>query len=200
VSKIVAIDTETTSLRPDRRAWEIGLVVPDGDKRHHYRWLVDVADLDLGNADPFSLKIGGFHDRHPQMLLPHVSRRVTSEAVAMRRVEELTRGAHLLGAVPSFDADVLDRRMRAYGILPSWHYHLIDVEALAIGYLHGRAVVGEHASGLPVEILTRLPWDSEELSRACGVEPPAEHERHTALGDAYWAFRLYQTVTGAAGG
>ena len=33
------------------------------------------------------------------------------------------------------DTEVLANRMRAHGICPSWHYHLIDVEALAIGYL-----------------------------------------------------------------
>jgi hypothetical protein len=30
--------------------------------------------------------------------------------------------------------------------------------------------------------------------RACGVKPPTEQERHTALGDTRWAMRLYDAV------
>jgi hypothetical protein len=42
-----------------------------------------------------------------------------------------------------------------------------------------------------------LPWDSDALSRLCGVDPPGEVERHTALGDARWAMRLYDAIVGA---
>jgi hypothetical protein len=93
----------------------------------------------------------------------------------------------------------LDRLLRSHGLIPAWHYHLIDVEALAVGYLYGRDREKEaqddlgdwQAMGVP------LPWDSDDLSRACGVEPPGEHERHTALGDARWAMRLYDAITGS---
>ena len=61
----------------------------------------------------------------------------------MRPVERITRGAHLVGAVPTFDAEVLGARMRANGICPSWHYHLIDVEALAVGCSPPRRGPGE---------------------------------------------------------
>lgn len=192
MTRIVAIDTETTSLRPDRRIWEIGLIVtgPPTDIRWrdpaevedgHYRWFIDRDGLDLGNADPFALKIGGFYDRHPQMT--PVEGVVKSEADVLRAVEMLTRGAHLLGAVPNFDADVLDRRMRAHGIAPSWHYHIIDIETLAIGFLRGRG-----------DAVPELPWKSDDLSRLVGVEPPSDEDRHTALGDARWALRVWQAV------
>jgi hypothetical protein len=63
MTKLVFIDTETTSLRPDRRAWDIGLIVrQEGQEDREQSWFVDWADLDLGNADPFALKIGGFYD------------------------------------------------------------------------------------------------------------------------------------------
>ncbi len=42
------------------------------------------------------------------------------------------------------------------------------------------------------------PWRSDELSRACGVEPPNEEERHTALGDARWVKRWYDHIIGSA--
>lgn len=197
---IIAIDTETTSLRPDRRAWEVGLIVPreSGDgfvlgsraevEPGRFRWFIDREELDLGNADPFSLKIGGLYERHPQFGGADATGHASPEAQVLREVERLTRGAHLLGALPSFDAEVLGARMRAHGIAPSWHYHTIDIEPLAIGYLHG---IGKGAGW-------DLPWQSDDLSRAVGVEPPSDEDRHTALGDAAWALRLYEAITGRA--
>lgn len=198
--RIVFIDTETTSLRPDRRAWEIGLIVREPGKtdvEHH--WFIDWNELDLGNADPFALKIGRFYERHPQSIESVFDpqdpwegvRRVDfyDEKTALIFVEELTRGAHLVGAVPNFDAEVLGTRMRAHGIAPSWHYHLIDVEALAVGYLSAAG-----ARELPIG----LPWSSTELTAQLGLDPVPDEERHTALGDARWARAIYDRVTGDA--
>lgn len=203
LSSIVAVDTETTSIRPDRRAWEVALILPQPPEwltlgrfkaevePGRFRWFVSKGDLDLGNADPFALKVGGFYDRHPQF--GGESGYVAPEAEVMRDVERLTRGLHLLGAVPSFDADVLDRRMRAHGILPSWHYHLCDIEAMAVGWLHARLQDDEVD---PRYAPVGLPWKSDDLSRACGVEPPSDEDRHSALGDASWALRWYDAITG----
>lgn len=191
MSRLVFIDTETTSLRPDRRAWEIGLYVRgvgfDPERPRHF--FIDADDLDLGNADPFALKIGGFYDRHPEYgpsPAPLVD--TFSEAEALREVEHLTRDAHLVGAVVNFDADVLGTRMRAHGIAPSWHYHLIDVEALAVGFLSATG-----ARELPIP----LPWSSDDLTRELGIPPVPEEDRHTALGDARWARAIYDRVTGS---
>ncbi len=193
MSRIVFIDTETTSLRPDRRAWEVGLIIRDpGKPDREWGGLVDLDDLDLGNADPFALKIGRFYDRHPQTMAPNVKERsfggkVDREYDVLRGVEFRTRGAHLVGAVPNFDAEVLSTRMRAHGVAPSWHYHLIDVEALAVGHL---AAYGPIA----------LPWDSDALTRKLGLEPVPDEDRHTALGDARWARAIYDRVTGGTDG
>ena len=192
MTTICFIDTETTSLRHDRRAWEIGLIVrrPGHDDAEH-SWFIDAGDLDLGNADPFALSIGKFYQRHPQYRpkyrpgLGDHQGCLKGEAEALREVEALTRGAHLVGAVVNFDADVLSARMRAHGICPSWHYHLQDFETLIIGYLRGRG-----------EQIPDLPWRSDDLSRLIGVEPPGNDERHTALGDARWAARVWDTVIG----
>lgn len=182
------IDTETTSLRPDRRAWEIAVIARKPDQPDaEYLWFVAAGDLDLGNADLAALRVGRFHERHPDYGGPDYSGELlASERAALEGVEEVTRGAHLVGAVVSFDAEVLAARMRARGIVPSWHYHVLDVEALAAGYLRGQ--------GRPVP---PLPWRSDELSRLAGVEPPGDDERHTALGDARWAARIWAAVTGA---
>jgi DNA polymerase III epsilon subunit-like protein len=199
MSVICFVDTETTSLRPDRRAWEIGIIRRADGADTELHWFVDAADLDLGNADPMSLKIGRFHERHPQAsALAADWRSLPDEATVMDRVERLTRGAHLVGAVVSFDAEVLGQRMRANRICPSWHYHLIDVEALAVGFLHGkRGTCQQPLAMQPGFEAPGVPWKSDDLAAALGVTI-SDEDRHTALGDARWARAIYDTVTGGA--
>jgi hypothetical protein len=193
MTTICYVDTETTSLRHDRRAWEIAVIVrAPGKPDVEHSWFVDSGDLDLGSADLMSLKIGRFYERHPDLLfqsnphgcIPDVTR-CRSEREVMGHVERITRGAHLVGAVPNFDADVLGARMRAHGICPSWHYHLCDVENLAVGYLAGRGEV------------IAPPWKSDDLAAALGLSV-SEDERHTALGDARFARAIYDAVMGGA--
>lgn len=199
---IAFLDTETTSLRPDRRAWEIGIVRREDGRQEERVWFVDADDLDLGNADPFALKIGRYYERHPDAIdgveygkgYPG-SEQYGPESWVMRDVAQWTRGAHLVGAVVSFDAEVLAARMRANGVLPGWHHHLIDVEALALGFLCGKASEGDLDAGLN---LPDLPWKSDDLAKACGVEPASDDERHTALGDTRWVMRWYDAITGGA--
>lgn len=202
-ASIVAIDTETTSLRYDRQVWDIAMIRRD---EHGEKVCQVFVDVDIDDADPFSLRIGGYYQRHPQGLA-YATQGIALEAdedrhdyvtpvEAARIVARWTHGAHLVGAVPNFDAEALDRLLRLHGLLPAWHHHLIDVEALAVGYLHGLA------HGLPKGEqqweTVALPWKSDDLSRACGVEPPGEDERHTALGDARWALRWFDAITGGA--
>src|SRR5438034_2376774 len=123
------VDTETTSLRHDRRIWEIGLIVrgdhTDTQADREWSWLIQPNDLDLGNADPMSLKIGRFYERHPSGANPSLfPGDVETERFALAQVEALTRGATIVGAVPNFDTEVLANRMRANGICPSWQYHI----------------------------------------------------------------------------
>lgn len=176
---LVFIDTETTSLRPDRRAWDIGLVVraPDEVDSEH-QWFVGAWELDLGNADVRALKIGGFYDRHPQGKRSDSYYLPGSELDVLLQVEQLTRDAILVGAVPNFDAEVLGTRMRANGIQPSWHYHLVDVETLAAGHRGFRP-----------------PWGFDDILAAYGLTYD-EADRHTALGDARMARDLYDAILG----
>ena len=140
---------------------------------------------DLSTADPYGLRVGRFYERHP------VGRALAGEMVpdttallseTAHRVAALTHGTHLVGAVPNFDAELLDRLLRDQGLIPAWHYHLIDVENLAVGYLAGQGHVF-----IP-------PWSSESLTEALGVTASTEDERHTAMGDARWAQRIYDHV------
>jgi oligoribonuclease (3'-5' exoribonuclease) len=183
MTTIAFVDTEATSLDADTgEIWEVGLIVRDRyDHETEHRWLLPVT---LKHADPISLGIGRFHERHPQGNT-HV--RLEHERMAdlwdfTREFARLTDGAHLAGNVVSFDEERLRKLLRANGRMPSWHYHLVDVEALAAGKL-----------GLAP------PWDSRKLSEAIGVEPPSDEERHTALGDAAWAANIYDAVMAGAG-
>jgi hypothetical protein len=186
---LVFIDTETTGVHPGRLAWEIAMVRRDPDGRETTT-LLQIDPIDLSAADPFGLRVGQFYTRHASATrdpLPEGCR-VVDEETAAGIVERVTRGAHLVGAVPAFDAGTLDPMLRRHGHLPAWHYHLVDVEALAVGALA--------AQGLAVS----PPWSSSDLTEALGVIPASQEERHTALGDALWAARVYDAVMGARRG
>lgn len=174
---LVFLDTETTSLdRATRRAWEVALIIRDPDGRETAGSIfVKKNDIDLAHADPASLRIGRYHQRHPQedgdphaLCLP--------EAGVARWVETNTRGAHLVGAVPSFDEETLALMLFRNNLCPSWHYHLVDVETLAAG-------------ALGVE----PPWKSDDLLERFGVVV-SEDDRHTALGDAIAVRDLYDAI------
>lgn len=174
MSEVVFVDTETTGLDPDRHEiWEVGLIVDDTE----YEWFLPV---DLSKADPMALNIGRFHERwvNPLGADDPYWASDTKRAEFAAEFVTLTNGKHLAGAVVSFDEERLRKLLRVNGQAPMWHYHLIDVEALAAGYLHGAS----------------LPWDSEKLSQAVGVDPTL-FDRHTALGDARWAKAIYEAVT-----
>lgn len=206
---IAFVDTETTGIHPGRRAWEVAIIrrEPDGQERTLHAF---VADVDLSAADPYGLKIGRFYERHPgfarapevRAAIAHARQlglEVPDDGLCLDEdelapmVERMTRGAHLVGAVPNFDAEVFADMLRRHKLTPAWHYHLVDVENLAVGYLAAKL---RHGWGLAAEVAEEItpPWSSETLSRICGVEPASEDERHTALGDAKWAMRLYDAI------
>ena len=185
------IDTETTGVHPDRRVWDVAIIRRDG--RGERELVLQVDDVDLSNADPFGLRVGHFYERHVDYSDSDAMAAV--ERNVARTVEEWTRGAHLVGLVPSFDADCLDPMLRRHQFIPAWHYHVIDVEAMAVGYLEAMRRFNVGINGKDADPI-RPPWRSDDLSLACNVEPPSEDERHTALGDARWAMRWYDALTG----
>lgn len=186
---VVFIDTETTGLDPNLRLpWEIAMIRVDDDGRSEEHFYVDVP---MERADPFALRVGHFYDRHPKYAEAGADARLVSTAEAAILVETWTRGATLVGAVPSFDVWTLDPLLRAHHLLPAWHYQPVDVETLAVGYLLGcrtRENRGDRVRGLPA-----LPWDSEVLSRLIDVEPDL-YDRHTALGDARWTEAMWEAM------
>lgn len=189
---LVFVDTETDGLHHGRRVWEIAMIRRDDTGERERSFFVG---LDLRNSDAAALNIGRFWDRHP------AGRKISGKGTspqpgppplckhdAAREVMTWTFGATLVGVGVHFDAETLAGLLRAEGYLPAWHYALVDVKAMAAGWLNGR-----HSDP---RIRLTPPWKSEELSLMIGVNPPDDRERHTALGDARWAQRMYDRLTG----
>ena len=212
-------DTETTSVRPDRRAWEVAVIerTPGGEDRPHH-WFIDIRDLDLGNADLRALRVGGFHDRHPQMTGDFLGRpsdpmaicpvpdvagvRVGRELPVLLEVEQVTRGAILAGHVVSFDMEVLGARMRANGICPAWDHVPVEVMSLAAGRLAASAdrheQAGDAEAAWVLRQIAQPPWDCVALSTQLGVDVPSEGELHAAMVDAAWFRDVYDAAMGGA--
>lgn len=189
---LVFLDTETTSLDylGTARAWEVAIIrrEPDGHTARTRFFIADqVREHDLATInelDVETLEVGGYWRRHPEVAeTPDPAPVLTAETAAFV-VRDLTRGAWIIGSNPAFDVAILDSLLRDHGLEPAWDYHVVDVAALAAGWLNA-------AGDEPV----RPPWRSWDLSLRCGVEPPGDDEAHTALGDAEWAMRLYDRIT-----
>jgi hypothetical protein len=172
--RIVFLDTETTGLSLTDDIWDFAAIVrepgePDREVQTYVRH-----DFAKAQRLPESF-LGDYRARydHDLALTGYQAARLIADLTADR--------AHIVGAVPNFDTERLGRLLAFYDIKPAWHYHLIDVENLIVGYLAGKGTV-----------LTP-PWDSDHLSAAVGVIAPKE-ERHTALGDARWTRDIYDAV------
>lgn len=196
---LVHLDVESTALHLQRRAWEVGAIRdrPGEDTTEHH-WFVDIFDLDLLTADPESLRIGGFWDRHPQAAWVKVddrgqvfirpeawhqipTDRTVREHEMLPLLADLVRDkAIICGSNPAFDQYTLGPRMLANNITPGWYYHPCDVPERAKGWLA--------AQGRPV------PERTDDVVRACGLDPDA-YERHTALGDCRLFRDLHRVVS-----
>lgn len=192
---VVFLDTETTGLSLDDDIWEFAAIrrEPDGQERAFHLFIqhdsIKCARL------PES-----FREDHVARFPSCGSSLVVSRYRAAVAIHNITSGrAHIVGAVPNFDTERLARMFDAAGVsMPEWHYHLIDVENLAVGWLHGR--YGPRDGGRPVEAegeAVALPWDSDALSAAVGVDPD-QFDRHTAMGDVRWSMAIYDACTGGA--
>jgi DNA polymerase III epsilon subunit-like protein len=182
----VFLDTETTGLHRTRRPWEVALIrrtlsnglVAEQTRLHV---CVDIADLDLASADPVGLNISGFHRRHPQIRerRAHFPRVLRADAVAAV-VDEWTTDATIVGVRPRFDTECLAALFGRHRRTPHWQDDPVDVVELAVAAIRNLGLDPER--------------DHDTLSRQCGVKPPSGSARHTALGDARWAMRWFDSL------
>ena len=209
-------DTETITLDPGPDViWEIGLITRD-DGKADQEWQFQVKP-NMGRAHPEALKVSRFDERFrlgrgeqaagwspPALAVPDFPpARLTYGAVATT-LRALLAGRHVVGAVPNFDTERLALFLRKQAAADPgdpgpyrdpWHYHLIDVENLAAGYLAAKRA-GLAGLGLDADFDPAPPWDSDALTKALGLDPVPDDQRHTALGDCRWARAIYDLVMG----
>lgn len=203
MSALVFMDTETTGLSLTDDIWEFAAVRrnEDGTESELHMFL----EHDANKCAQLPEK---FRDDHMRRFPPShggvewasdvwPKDRAGRAIVNFFRVASGEPKPHVVGAVPNFDTERVNLLLPNYERDP-WHYHLIDVENLAIGYLHGRhyAHLATETFHVPDPTLA-LPWDSNVLSEQLGIKP-SEFERHTAMGDVRFAMAIYDAVTGGA--
>lgn len=201
MTEIVFLDTETTSLSAENgQVWEFAGIKCDEKTGEEIARTWFQIECELGEADPFSLKIGKYRERFglagmwdPLAMFDDYGKlvqttefpqngEVVDKFTAAILVEKFTRGTHIVGNVISFDSERLERMMRAHFECPGWHYHVIDIEPIIVGYAR--------AKGTPFP----LPYSSDELGAWLGVEGPSDELRHTAMGDADWVRRQWAAM------
>ncbi|GAA2759131.1 hypothetical protein [Actinopolymorpha rutila] len=207
---LVFCDTETDGLASPwapsgRRIWEIATIrrEPDG-REHQFHAFVRLDELGFDVDDPGevrrrSLDVGGFHQRHPQLVGSPVAAdhpNVVSYRAAAARLLELFAGqAVLVGAVPSFDAESFRHLLHTTELLPAdviasdptgsapmaspWRGRLVCVWSLVAGRI-----------GVPTYTLDRTA-----VLRRLGIDP-AHYAHHAALDDSRWVRDVYDAVLG----
>lgn len=184
--QIVFTDCETTGLDIfNHEVWEMAFILWDGENWEETVFKVWPSNLTA--ADPMALSINGFYTR-PEL------RSGESDWDAVGNVVDWMAynlaGKHLIGACPWFDDRFYQKFMLTYNHVPTWHYHLIDVEALAIGFLAGRLF---EKDGETLEL--PLPWKSNWIAEQLGMYR-VPGGRHTALGDAREVKQVFELITG----
>ncbi|QYC54614.1 DnaQ-like DNA polymerase III subunit [Gordonia phage Agueybana] len=186
------VDTETTGLGPDAEVWEFAAIIRrEGDSESVVHIHIDhdfrAAGLDEKFRADHDSRFGAASDMH-----------VYTRSGAASIIHAALYGAHIVGVNPAFDAKMLERLLTPCGLEPSWHYHLIDVPAVTIGYLIAEAR-GVGYSGIPV----KMPWRSDDLAAQVMpvVDPDGDpmYARHTALGDARWCRDWWDALTAERG-
>ena len=169
---IVFLDTETLGLELDDPIWELALIrrETDGNEVEHHFFVQHVRDVPASLPEAFAIDYETRYD-------PDAAWDRNELRPVLRHL--LRDRPHVVGAVPNFDTERIAHQLHIDG----WHYHLIDVENLAVGYLAGQR-----------ETVPALPWDSNALSRRLGINPDG-FVRHTALDDARWARAIWDRIT-----
>lgn len=181
---IVFMDTETTGLSLDDDIWEFAAVSRDSDGTETELHLFIEHDGLKCRQLPDTFRVD-----HVARFPSTCSQRISTRKNACAEIAEFLGEdqPHIVGAVPNFDTErlslMIEREWPHWPKKSLWHYHLIDIETMAVGYTLGKT--GDLAS---------LPWSSDDISEAVCVEPE-QFSRHTAMGDVRWIMAQFDAIT-----
>lgn len=181
MSDIVFMDTETLGLDPDAPIWEFAAIRREWDgTERQFHCFIDHYPLPWIDTLP-----DAFASDYRARYIP---KDAVTQFHASQVIKEATSGAHIVGAVPSFDTERLQRLLQRVAPVPHarapWHYHLIDIENVVVGFL-----TAQRGS------LLLPPYKSDELSLGVGVDP-SKFPRHTAMGDVQWIRAQWDAISG----
>lgn len=200
MTDIVFLDIECLGLDPAAPVWEFAGIRRDSDgdeeplqfliKHDPGHWLTELPEQ---FADDYRAR--------------YIAPDAVGEKSAAFMVNLITRDAVVVGCNPSFDTERLTRLLQRHGLTPGWHYRPLCVTTMAAGWLHGVAAreidaAAEWGETPDPELVNRqlpVPWSSDQLSKAIGVDP-ANYPRHTAMGDVEWAAAQWDIITGTGVG
>lgn len=214
--------------------WEVATIVRDTDKPktsiQESWWQVRP---DLLHADPNSLRVSRYYERAKMLgceigagvelaatdcrpvdaLVENVYgkaakqgdviHQLSGEGIARALAEQLD-GATIVANNPTFDRGFLAKFLQNYGQVLTASHRMIDVRALAMGYMHGRLrnrTVAEEFTGDPAAEALAASWlsdwpDASSVDwRVLNVNPDL-YEAHTALGDARLVRDVINAITG----
>ena len=167
---LVSFDTETTGTDPSRhRIWELAAVRRELDGSRSELELQTFVHARGAKVDPKALEIGNFAKRFRAM-------DAIGPLQTIQRFNEFAAGAVIMGLNVSFDLGFLRPLLERSALAPAWHYSPVDIKSLAGGAL-----------GIAP------PWSSDELAAALDIDPDS-FERHSALGDCYLGFAIYDAA------
>ena len=205
MTDIVFLDTETLGLDHDAPVWEFAAIRRQASGTETSLHIFIEHEPEPWLSEMPARFAADYRDRYNLVDDIPVYTEYDAAEMIVDFLHDDDQPPHIVGAVPDFDTTRLARllvRNEFAGVtrcerialacqtmphrLP-WHYHLIDVENLAVGYLVSRGA----------DLFARPPWDSNELSRAIGVNPD-KFDRHTAMGDVLWVKAQYDAIMGGA--
>lgn len=173
LNNLLFMDCETTGLDPKLdEVWSVAVIAYDHNcDQHMAEWSIEISEFALDRLKSIPPEFYATYETSFDPLNAVMPNAFAAQFMDFVNALHLDR-PHLVGAVPSFD----DRRVGDLLGSKPWHYHLVCVENLIAG-THG----------------IQPPWNSEELSRAVGVDP-LNYQRHTAMGDVLWARDMYKAA------
>jgi DNA polymerase III epsilon subunit-like protein len=183
--QVAFVDTETAGLHPDKHPiWEIGVIV-DGEEYVWQQQMFGGGKRWKEWVDPWVV------ENMPRIIDEYDPAKALTLRSSVNQFVELVRGRHVVGCNPRFDMERIHRTWRAFhqdDWEEPWNYHLIDVEALMLGWrAHGMRDTFETPT---------LPWKASDLARQVGVNPEDFEPKHSALADARFARACFEAVMG----